>query len=920
MKKAATIFVVDDEPQVLTSIVDLLEDDFEVLTSVDPVFALGYIEQNEVAVVLSDERMPNMPGHQFLAKIKQISRATRLLFTAFTDYEALARNVNDGRIHGYLTKPCEVHELRATVVRGVERYKLIKAMEEERALLHALMESIPDPIFFKDALFRFTKVNRAKALALGAAEPATCPGKIDADFPLAEYATGALEDERRVLQSGVIVADRVEQVRAEPDGLWFSTTTAPIVDRRGLVSGLVGISRDITNMKRAERELLQTNASLLSTQLQLSEHAAALAISEEALRRQNAVLKSVLDNMGDALIVGDAQGSVILSNPAAQQLFNLRNGALPAIEDQPPATTRETGLDALHHLAPLVQALLGESTDGTELLLEDGPTGRPVWLSVTGRPLREQDGNLRGGVVVCREITSRKQAEDRLRLATETAEHANLAKSEFLSTMSHEIRTPMNAILAMADLLLDTPLNPQQREYVDVFQRTGGSLLNLVDQVLDVSKIEAGHLELELIEFDLESIVRQRVEAMRSRAQLRGVELAYEIKQDVPGKLLGDPNRIGQILFNLLANALKFTPKGTVSVVVDHISGMGHKVALSFSVSDTGIGIPAERLALIFAPFTQVDASTTRLYGGTGLGLTISRALVELMGGHIKVESKLGVGSTFVFTVPFTVVVPQADSSAAIGPSPGAAITPGQALASLGRRGIRILLADDNDDNVYVIRAYLRQPGILLDVAKNGQEALEAFKRGQYDVVLMDIEMPIMDGYAATRAIREWEIAAGRTSAPVLALTAYALKGEVQKTISAGCTAHLTKPVKRPLLIDCIYQQTLQVTREMAAETAAGQFDVEEEMNALKPAYLRGIRGNIDAIREAISREDYALAGKLGHQMAGSGGAYGFPEITRLGKALEKAGKEASGDVILGHLTALSLCLAADQDEPIPGE
>ncbi|HTF61760.1 MAG TPA: response regulator [Edaphobacter sp.] len=913
MTPTTRLFIVDDETRILTSIADLFEDEFEILTSVDASSALKYIEQNEVAVVLSDERMPNMTGHEFLGKVKQVSKATRVLLTGYADIEAITQALNKAEIYAYLTKPWDPQELRSTLLRAADRYRLEATIDEERALLHALMETIPDPIYFKDVFFRFSKINRAKARLLGAGGPDECRGKIDKDFPSAGYASHAPEDERRVIQLGVIVADRIEEMRGEQGARWQSTTTAPVVDRLGVITGLVGITRDVTNLKRTEQELVQKNENLQNTQLLLAEKATALAHSERALQHQNGVLKSILDSMGDAVVVSDTNGRVMLSNPAAQRLFGLRSTELSLGEKEAPTCQPESGLDRLRKVAPLANAPLGGSADGTELLFEDAPGGRPIWLSITARPLREENGNLRGGVVVCREITSRKEVEEGLRLATKTAEHANRAKSEFLSTMSHEIRTPMNAILAMADLLFDTPLNAQQKEYVGVFQRTGGSLLTLVDQVLDLSKIEAGHLELEAIEFDLASMVRQRVDVMRNSAQRHGIELTAEIEPDVPGKLLGDPNRVGQVLFNLLANALKFTEKGKVSLVVDRVSGVDDHVRLRFRVTDTGIGIPAQRLALIFAPFTQMDASTTRQYGGTGLGLTISRALVELMGGQIEVESKVGTGSTFFCTVPFTLAPRPVDSTAG-SEQPVVKANLTQELESLGRREIRVLLADDNDDNIYVIRAYLRQPGLVLDVAKNGQEALDTFKRGHYDVVLMDIEMPVMDGYAATRAIRQWERVEGRSSTPVLALTAYALKGEVQKTITAGCTEHLTKPVKRSVLVDAIYQHSLQVERgAVAVPQAAQTVGVDDEMNVLKPAYLQGIRANIEAILAAVDQEDYVVARKLGHQMAGSGGAYGFPEITKLGKALEKAGSEESGDAIRGHLKALAHYVGTDE-------
>jgi PAS domain S-box-containing protein len=595
--------------------------------------------------------------------------------------------------------------------------------------------------------------------------------------------------------------------------------------------------------------------------------------SDQRLRDQQFYTRSLIESNIDALMTTDPSGIITDVNKQMEALTGSTRDELIG------APFKDCFTDPDRAEAAIKQVLSEKSVTDYELTAR-ARDGKETVVSYNATTFYDRSRTLQGVFAAARDVTEQKRVELELNEARAVAESASQTKSDFLASMSHEIRTPMNAIMGIADLLAQTQLSATQDKYVQIFRRAGENLLNLINDILDLSKVEASQLELERTGFSLKEQTEIAMEMVAARAHEKGLILSCDIAPDVPDGVIGDPTRLRQVLMNLLGNAIKFTASGTVSLRVESDGDPLSATSLRFSVKDTGIGIPDEKQARVFERFTQADSSTTRRFGGSGLGLTISKRLVELMGGRIWVDSKVAMGSTFSFVLPLDVETssPRAD-----------AVTEG-ASAELPLAPLRILLTEDSPDNCTITLAYLEGTPYTVDVAENGASACEMFRAAKYDLVLMDRQMPVMDGLEATRIIRAWEDLNGRTPTPIIALTASALKGDREMCMAAGCTAFLTKPIRQAVLLQAIREHTSNVAVAPGSDGASPPIrsTLSAERLALQsPRYLANCRENAEKMQVALDLHDLETVATLGHNLAGSGASFGYPAISAIGAIIQ---------------------------------
>jgi PAS domain S-box-containing protein len=962
-------------------------------------------------------------------------------------------------------------------------------LDGERKILRTFIDNVPDLMYVKDLDSRFVVANPELAHWAGAKTPEEMLGKTDLDYFPPEMAQSFHEDEQRIIRTGQPIIDREETGGRLETGevCYLLTTKVPLFDSEGRVTGIAGIGRNITERKRSEDALIESNRQLEEETARANQLAMVAEKARADLQENTLYLQTLFDVVPVGIMVVDAGTRRVTDiNPHAQNLIGLRKEQIvgnfcnkvvcPAADRACPILDMEQPIDLSERM--IVTA------EGKRL---------PVLKSVTSV-------NKKGRRVLIEsfvDITAQKQAADALiesnrQLEEETtrsnqlaqeAEKANVAKSDFLANMSHEIRTPMNGVIGMTGLLLDTSLTDEQRHYAEIVRSSAESLLRLINDILDFSKIEARKMELETADFDLRGVLDNLVATVAAQAYAKGIELICGIGPEAPDHLRGDPGRLCQILTNLLGNAIKFTRKGEVVVSVSLVEREADSCLLRFSVRDTGIGIPEDKIGLLFEKFSQVESSTTRKFGGTGLGLAISKQLAELMGGSIGVISEAGKGSEFWFTVRMGLlssaqealpVEPQrgvlcgvrvliVDDSAASRESltkqaAGWGMRPvsveggswalealyralqerdpfrvavidtqmpgmnGEALSSViladerlrdtrmvmlnslggrnhpqsgGKNGLaisitkpvrgdelfhalakvisaegvpqrvveaadagecdagqrrlqpfvcpnaRVLLAEDNPTNQKVALAILKKLGLSADAVADGSEALKSLESIPYDLVLMDVRMPVMDGLEATRQIRDPNSAVLNHDLPIVAMTANAMRSDQEQCLAAGMNDFVPKPVTpqelRQMLAKWLPAEKHLSTADagpspqpVASEDEPPVFDREGLMMRLMEdqalattiieAFCEEMPRQMRELKEFLQRDDAESTGRQAHSIKGAAAIVGGERLRALALQMEKAADSGDLSAVAARMEQLEALFQQLRDAMITTE
>jgi PAS domain S-box-containing protein len=656
-----------------------------------------------------------------------------------------------------------------------ERKQAEQALVESEHRFRIMADSCPIGIWVTDAEGGTRFINRTYREFCGITSEQVEPGAwVSLLHP--DDAPGSIAAFNRAMQEHMPLKTEQRSRRADGEWRWIESEAAPRFSPSGEFRGLVGTSKDVTERKLSEarlEEAREQSAMLQETVLRLE------------LEKTGDMHRLILSAAGEGIYGLDPGGLTTFANPAASVMLGYTAEELIGRPQHA----------VIHHSYPDGSAYPQEACsiykalrDGqvhycdSEVFWKKDGTSFPV--AYTSTPIL-RDGKPDGAVVVFQEISERKRRE--------RADAANQAKSRFLANMSHEIRTPMNGVIGMNQLLLETDLTAEQRRYVEVAQNSGRTLLTLIDDILDLSKIEAGKVVLTNLNFNLNHTIEEVVQPLRVQATAKGLRMDARISSGVPGFLRGDAHRLRQVLTNLIANAIKFTDSGGITLDAVLENGTERTATVRFTIADTGIGIRSDQIKTLFSAFVQADASTTRKYGGTGLGLAISKQLVEMMGGGMGVTSRQGEGSTFWFTAVFDRT--PCGEQYCVGEERQNRSTAPDALRHVGH-GERVLVAEDNSINREVILAQLKKLGYNGEAVTNGAEAVQAVERGGFKLVLMDCAMPVMDGYEAAHRIRQ----SIHPNIAIIALTASAMAPDRERCLSEGMDDYLAKPVELPQL------------------------------------------------------------------------------------------------------------------------
>ncbi len=789
-------------------------------------------------------------------------------------------------------------------------------MHHDHASLSSIIESLPQGLFWVDSELVVRGCNKAFAEMTGRDNIASILGKKCTAIDIGSNALlSPSEMQQLAVSLGVLSITKQYHTytlkKSATQGIgqvWIRIEHRWMAD-----GGITTLCEDITEHERNAQAIKMANMRSQATMAELQEQLeSAKALKDEAL-----LLDQVVQSAKDGVLITSADdinnGPVIIyANPAVSEITGYEPheilGQTPRML-QGKRTDREV-LDRLRHCLENGTAFAGE-------LVNYAKEGSEYWLDISIVPIRDSAGTITNFAAIERDITARKKTEEELLAAKEKAESANQAKSEFLANMSHELRTPMNAILGLCEMLIDSPLNEEQQENTNVIYHSGKNLLSILNDILDISKIEAGELEVERVSFDVSIAVREVMQLFAPEAAQQQLSLREEL-YDLPDIVMGDLVKVQQILRNLINNALKFTDAGSITIIAKTTNMHGTEY-LHFAVQDTGIGIPEDKRAAIFEKFEQADMSVTRKFGGTGLGLAICQQLAGLMGGEIGVESIQGKGSTFWFTLPLEMAPPNTEPVNLFK----------ETLCSSDAidlpKDINILAVDDHPINQMFVRKLLMKLGFShIDSADNGQDALTMIAKKQYDIVLMDCQMPQMDGYQTTQQLRDMETANGAERLPVIALTANAMVGDREKCLKAGMDDYLSKPVKAEALTMVLKRWIGKVENPMDISSSIvekaldkknvspvelnqlhiftnGDMDEEKELLAL---FLAHGATNIQEMESYILENDHEAWKRSAHRMKGSAVNLGAVVLSDYCKKAEEDStcSEQRKRVMLAHI------------------
>ncbi len=860
-------------------------------------------------LIVLDVNLPDINGLEVCRRLRSRDATCHIpvLHLSATRVEPSDRAVGlDSGADGYLVQPVDPNELTATV-RSLLRLKTVeKALRESRELYRTTLYSIGDGVIATDTAGRVTRMNPTAEQLTGWPEAEALGKPLEQVFPIVnEQSRAEVENPvTRVLREGRVVGLANHTVLIGRDGTErpIADSGSPIRDDQGQITGVVLVFRDQTEEREAQRALQIERDNLRA--IMASSPVAIMVLNElEQVSEVNAVAERVFQKK-----LTDLEG-----RPCGDFI-----GCVNRHED-PSGCGHSSRCPSCALLAAVRGVLAGGRgihDQEKEVPRESRHGADTAWFTFSIEPVILN--GQRHAVVALHDITDRKRAEEALRAANMRleqalaraeqlavlAEAANRAKSEFLANMSHEIRTPMTAILGFSDLLASPNVSYQeQREFLDGIQRNGRALLELIGDILDLSRIEADQITLEKVDYPLSQIIDDVLSVVQVRADQKGLGPEVDYAFPLPETIHTDPVRLRQVLVNLLGNAVKFTERGSVRITVGCTREIGRPARVQFAISDTGIGIPPDKIGELFEPFTQVDASSTRGHGGTGLGLAISRRLAKALGGNVEVVSEPGRGSTFTLTIdPGSLEGVRMLQSLQVRPTAPRPPSPLERDVTL--RG-RVLLAEDVPDTYLMLRQILQRMNLEAEIAEDGRLACKMAEKSQaegrpFDLILMDIQMPVMNGYEATRRLRRhgWQ-------GPIVALTAHAQAGDREKCLAAGCDDYLSKPVSQAAFFGILerYLSPAAAASEAPSDPQPSARPSGEGMlfdglldNAtagrLVDAYTDTLPRQAEAIEKAFTAGDFNLLAKLAHELKGTAGIYGFSRVSENALALQQLAAE----------------------------